>query len=143
MEGVLHAEMEGIDMSEWIKYDGSDKQIEEIKTASKGILCKLNSDEGKIKQIMLKSWHSLDEYSDLITEYLICQPHPYADLIKIWADTGCQVWVRPTKPYAFEVSDYENHPTTKLMVDHKGVYLITTAPDWNIPGEYRLTPFND
>ena len=78
-----------------------------------------------------------------LTHYLICQPHPYADLIKIWADTGCPVWVRPTKPYEFEISDYENHPTTKLMVDHKGVYLITTAPDWNIPGEYRLTPFND
>ena len=114
---------------EWIKYTGSDKQIEEIKTASKGILCKLNSDEGKIKQIMLKSWHSLDEYSDLITEYLICQPHPYADLIKIWADTGCPVWVK--------------RPIAVLRIGEPIVFK-TTNPDWNIPGaEYRLTPFED
>ena len=129
---------------QWIEYTGSDKQISEIKTASKGILCKLNSDEGKIKQIMLKSWHSLDEYSDLIIKYLICQPHPYADLINIWRLSGCPVWVRPRKPYEFKISDYLNHPTTRLMVDGEGVYLITTTPDWNILGaEYSLTPFND
>ena len=126
MEGVLHAEMEGIDMSEWIKYDGSDKQIEEIKTASKGILCKLNSDEGKIKQIMLKSWHSLDEYSDLITEYLICQPHHYADLIKIWADTGCPVWYK--------------HKFVAASGECNQLHVPFSYPDIC---EYRLTPFED
>jgi hypothetical protein len=56
----------------------------------------------------------------------LCQPHPYADLIKIWADTGCPVWVKEGKelarPFIYE----------------------TSKPDWNIPGaEYRLTPFED
>ena len=111
---------------EWIKYTGSDKQIEEIKTASKGILCKLNSDEGKIKQIMLKSWHSLDEYSDLITEYLICQPHPYADLIKIWADTGCPVYWR-SKHGGAAGACHENFPPFA----HPNEF------------EYLLTPFED
>ena len=138
MEDVLHAEMEGIDMSEWIKYDGSDEQIEEINNARYGILAKNNFNY---------IWPDTYEYFDFApigaTEYLICQPHPYADLIKTWADTGCPVWVRPRKPYEFKISDYLNHPTTRLMVDGEGVYLITTTPDWNIPGEYRLTPFND
>ena len=123
MADVLHAEMGGIEMSEWIEYTGSDEQIEEINNAKHGFRTRLN-----------KKGH---------TEFIICQPHQYADLIKIWADTGCPVWVRPTKPYEFEISDYENHPTTKLMVDHIGVYLITTVPDWNTPDEYSLTPFED
>jgi len=38
MENVLHAGMGGIEMSEWIEYTGSDKQIEEIKTASNGVM---------------------------------------------------------------------------------------------------------
>ena len=113
-------------MSEWKEYTGSDEQIAEIKTASKGILCKLNSDEGKIKRIMLKSWHSLYEYSDLITEYLICQPHPYADLIKIWADTGCPVYWR-SKHGGAAGACHENFPPFA----HPNEF------------EYLLTPFED
>ena len=126
--------------SEWIEYTGSGRQIEEI-NASESFLLKRK--DGEISFILHPPFEPNEMDSETIAEYLICQPHPYADLIKIWADTGCPVWVRPTKPYEFGISDYENHPTTKLMVDHKGVYLITTAPDWNIPGEYSLTPFED
>ena len=157
---VLHAEMGGIEMSEWIKYDGSDEQIREIKSAKSYLVMGIDIGEECSRFVSgplvwvdtsdhidqrIRAQSNLKEQMEAsnVTHYLICQPHPYADLIKIWADTGCPVWVRPTKPYEFEISDYENHPTTKLMVDHKGVYLITTAPDWNIPGEYRLTPFND
>ena len=124
MEDALHAEMGGIDMSEWIKYDGSDKQIEEINNARYGILAKNNFNY---------IWPDTYEYFDFApigaTEYLICQPHPYADLIKIWADTGCPVWWR--------------------MIPKNHVGLIcrvfkTNTPDWNIPGaEYHLTPFED
>ena len=128
---------------EWIEYTGSDEQIAEINDSvlMHGFI--LRNKYGSISPVMKQPWHVTLIGDKDTTHYLIRQPHPYADLIKIWADTGCPVWVRPTKPYEFEISDYENHPTTKLMVDHKGVYLITTAPDWNIPGEYRLTPFND
>lgn len=128
-------------MSEWIKYDGSDEQIEEIDSGDNDILFRLENGKVMFEREVNGYWWKPFVG---VTDYLICQPHPYADLIKIWADTGCPVWVRPTKPYEFKISDYENHPTTKLMVDHRGVYLITTAPDWNIPGaEYRLTPFED
>ena len=128
---------------EWIKYDGSDKQIAEINDSVLRHGFILRNRYGSISPVMKQPWHVALIGDKDTTHYLICKPHQYADLIKIWADTGCPVWVRPTKPYEFEISDYENHPTTKLMVDHKGVYLITTAPDWNIPGEYRLTPFED
>ena len=150
MADVLHAEMGGIEMSEWIKYDGSDKQIAEMRQAHHGYI--LMNDVGGISDVSLGlDTNGLRNGSDkrimfncsIVTNYLICQPHPYADLIKKWADTGCPVWVRPTKPYEFKISDYLNHPTTRLMVDGKGVYLITTTPDWNIPGEYSLTPFED
>ena len=126
-------------MSEWIEYTGSDEQNRDILGSKADVLFMYSNGVHRLRSSMFTG----DWKHRTLTHYLICQPHPYADLIKIWADTGCPVWVRPTKPYEFEISDYENHPTTKLMVDHKGVYLITTAPDWNIPGEYRLTPFED
>lgn len=124
---------------QWIKYDGSDKQIEEINNARYGILAKNN-----FNHIWPDTYEHFDFAPIGATEYLICQPHPYADLIDIWRLSGCPVWVRPRKPYEFKISDYLNHPTTRLMVDGKGVYLITTTPDWNIPGaKYSLTPFED
>ena len=125
---------------EWIEYTGSGRQIGEI-NASESFLLKRK--DGEISFILQPPFEPNEMDSETIAEYLICKPHQYADLIKIWTDTGCPVWVRPTKPYEFEISDYENHPTTKLMVDHKGVYLITTTPDWNISAEYSRTPFED
>ena len=126
-------------MSEWIEYTGSDEQNRDILGSKADVLFMYSNGVHRLRSSMFTG----DWKHRTLTHYLICQPHPYADLIKIWADTGCPVWVRPTKPYEFKISDYLNHPTTKLMVDHRGVYLITTAPDWNIPGEYSLTPFED
>ena len=142
---VLHAEMGGIEMSEWIKYDGSDKQIEEILRSKNGFSCIRDTGDKDIKVYLppLTKTYLICLLIDC-EQYLINDPHPYSDLIKIWADTGCPVWVRPRKPYEFKISDYLNHSTTRLRVDGKGVYLITATPDWNIPGaEYRLTPFED
>ena len=121
MEDALHAEMGGIDMSEWIKYDGSDKQIEEINNARYGILAKNNFNY---------IWPDTYEYFDFApigaTEYLICQPHPYADLIKIWADTGCPVYWR-SKHGGAAGACHENFPPFA----HPNEF------------EYLLTPFED
>ena len=131
-------------MSEWIEYTGSNEQIEEMKG---GFLYRTTSGSQSDIALNESNFDSIDHLKTWMrgaTHYLAAKPHPYADLIKIWADTGCPVWVRPRKPYEFKISDYLNHPTTRLMVDGKGVYLITTTPDWNIPGaEYSLTPFED
>ena len=76
-----------------------------------------------------------------VKRFMFCEPHPYADIIKIWADTGCEVWIKPHKPYSFKISDYENNPYAKLLVNEAGVIIVTTKPDWNMNAEYRLTPF--
>lgn len=59
--------------------------------------------------------------------YLICEPHPYADMIKRWADTGQPVWIR------------RNRWDAGISIR---VIEVTTTPDWNITGaEYSFTPF--
>ena len=134
-------------MSEWIEYTGSDEQLKELLTTKSKFMVSVFHKPTTLNMPATEdnlNWLAALLRDTKVKNYLICQPHPYADLIKIWADTGCPVWVRPTKPYEFKISDYLNHPTTRLMVDGKGVYLITTTPDWNIPGaEYSLTPFED
>ena len=118
---------------EWIKYDGSEDQIKEIKSASNGVIFEYVGSFGIDTSVFkyAKDKYHIDNRLEnkAIAKYLICQPHPYADLIKIWADTGCPVWWR--------------------MIPKNHVGLIcrvfkTNTPDWNIPGaEYRLTPFED
>lgn len=58
--------------------------------------------------------------------YLICQPHPLADMICQWARTGQPVWIKIPSPH-------------KEDVLHT---LCTNNPDWGFPGaEYSFTPF--
>ena len=120
-------------MSEWIEYTGSDKQIEEIRNAEHGFIV---SKDGQESRWFCHGYTAayVEKHLSAFTHYLVCNPHPLANMIKRWADTGQPVWIRLNKPYSIRISDYENHPTTKLMVDSGGVYLISTAPDWNIPG---------
>jgi len=112
--------------AQWVKYTGSDEQIADIEFAcsnQNGVVLKLAN--GKQSRIFdYDDTGNIASYS--FTSYLICQPHPYADMIKIWADTGCPVWVKEGKelvrPFVYE----------------------TSKPYWNIPGAaYRLTPFED
>jgi len=72
-------------------------------------------------------------------EYLICTPHPYADMICQWARTGQPVYVRIT-----EDGDKNEFPELSEFIEsikHVETYC-TNTPDWNIPGaEYSFTPF--
>ena len=90
---------------EWSKYTGSNKQINEINNSPHGYRSRLNKKNE--------------------TEYLICQPHPYADLIKIWADTGCPV--------------YAKHKVTGQTNEVCGPRVDWNHEDW----EFSLTPFED
>ena len=143
MEGVLHAEMEGIDMSEWIKYDGSDKQIREIKSAKSYLVMGIDIGEECSRFVSgplvwvdtsdhidqrIRAQSNLKEQMEAsnVTHYLICQPHPYADLIKIWADTGCPVYWR-SKHGGAAGACHENFPPFA----HPNEF------------EYLLTPFED
>ena len=127
---------------EWIKYDGSDKQIAEINDSVLRHGFILRNRYGSISPVMKQPWHVALIGDKDTTHYLICKPHPYADLIKIWADTGCPVWVKVTKRNDWVRYIDGVYYKPRAMVHE---YLEpTTKPDWNIPGaEYRLTPFED
>ena len=119
-------------MAKWKKYTGSDEQIEEIQKSKHGVMTE--------DFIIIDGGAPLRDLLCIGDKYLICQPHPYADIIKIWADTGCPVWIRLFQSDRYSVNfDYIEVTDT---ADHST--YMTTKPDWNIPeAEYRLTPFED
>ena len=120
-------------MAKWIEYTGSDEQIEEILRNKDGFSYIRNMNDNDIKVYMspLTKKYLVALLSDC-DRYLINNTHPYADIIKIWADTGCEVWVRQLiRNYTFP-----DYLTNKYDV------IVTDKPDWNIPNaEYKLTPF--
>ena len=143
MENVLHAGMGGIEMSEWIKYDGSDKQIREIKSAKSYLVMGIDIGEECSRFVSgplvwvdtsdhidqrIRAQSNLKEQMEAsnVTHYLICQPHPYADLIKTWADTGCPVWYK--------------HKFVAASGECNQLHVPFSYPDIC---EYRLTPFED
>jgi len=119
---------------EWIEYTGSEDQVKEI-NESKCFLLKRK--DGAVSFVLHPPLVMNEIDDEVTTHYLIGQPHPYDDLIKIWADTGCPVWVRSNNLC------YEDNNSN--VWERFGLYVTsTTRPNWNIPGaEYRLTPFED
>jgi len=111
----------------WIPYDGSDEQIAEIQQSNGFVIRR----EGRLDSPILKSGHDglyngAERFylSDEITHYLICNPHPLADMISRQAYTGQPVWIK--------VKHYAEHPV-----------VMSTKPNWNIPNaEYSFTPFD-
>jgi len=98
-------------MTEWKKYNGSPEQIEEIKNAKDGFVCRnsetdsgilsikygqLFSDQSEypILNAMWKGSLKLFIDTNNTTHYLICNPHPYADMICQQARTGQPVYWR-------------------------------------------------
>jgi len=111
-------------MAEWKEYAGSDEQIEEM---ANGFIFRDHNNEECNLIYRLDQFMDSDQMKKLLNacgakSYLICEPHPYADMIKRWADTGQPVWVK--------INDYTK---TRYM---------TTKPDWNIPNaDYSFKPF--
>jgi len=119
--------------TEWKEYNGSDEQIAEMQEAQYGVLLSNNPSEivDVSDMILLESY--LNEQD--VHEYLICNPHPLADMIRKQALTGQPVWIMYMKD---------------LMVLRPGdkawrkEIIVTTTPDWNIPNaEYSFTPFKE
>ena len=110
----------------WIEYTGSDKQYSEIINSRNGFMLR-----DKFSKVASPIFRKLGFNMVLSgTEYLICDPHPYADEIKIWADTGCMIYVREPIDYAMTGDMYKEY--------------VTDQPNWNIPNAiFRLTPFED
>ena len=123
---------------EWIEYTGSNEQlIELLTTESKFMVDNEWSVFHKPTTLNMPATEdNLNWLASLLCDtkvkrYLICQPHPYADLIDIWRLSGCPVYVRYTEP-------------TEDGLNMRWRTIKTNTPYWNIPGaEYSLTPFED
>ena len=122
MVDVLHAEMGGIEMK-WIEYTRDNKQIEEINRSESFLL---KRKDGAVSFVLHPPLVMNEMDDEVTTHYLIGQPHPYADLIKIWADTGCPVWYK--------------HKFVAASGECNQLHVPFSYPDIC---EYSLTPFED
>jgi len=143
-------------MTEWKEYTGSDEQIKEMLSSETGFIVDSQSSVFRDKAILKypitennRNW--LTSLLDLsgVKKYLICEPHPLADVICKQARTGQPVYIKTNNC---------KHPVPSKMGDrvlladsndmHIGeirtVGVVTTRPDWDIPNaEYSFTPFED
>lgn len=144
-------------MSEWKEYTGSDGQIAQMRQSEHGFVARNTSSVSSIMSIKLNQLfisgqknpylpelfgNKVSEFLNYnnTTHYLICDPHPLADMICKQARTGQPVWVK------METSTY-------WVIAMRGFDLIyqdpvvsvikSTTPDWNIPdAAYSFTPFD-
>jgi len=77
--------------AQWIKYDGSDKQIAELCKADKEFGFMALWKNGDYSGVIKNDWSGFDKDID---KYLICDPHSLADMICQQARTGQPVWWR-------------------------------------------------
>lgn len=143
-------------MSEWIEYSGSNEQIAEMQNSYYGFLLKLNE---KIKGIYRKNDLSsiegkmvLPGFRHEITHYLICNPHPLADMIIRQAQTGQPVWIKLPRDAYFD-NTYPGKVGDTARLKKNWFEMVTDKPDWNMPNaeysfstfekDHSFTPFED
>lgn len=115
-------------MSEWKKYEGTDEQIEEIKNTEHGYVLR-KSDGKEVVFMSIQYRPNLDK----VTHYLICSPHPLADMIERWARTGQPVY------FKYQLSDEFGN-----LIPGEFQYGCTCVPHWEHPNtEYSFTPFGE
>jgi hypothetical protein len=78
-------------MAEWKEYTGSDEQLTEMRSAVNGHIFRDNLELESSSVLYCREHEYVPK---TITNYLICEPHPYAGMIKRWADTGQPVYWR-------------------------------------------------
>jgi len=144
--------------AQWVKYDGSDEQIDEISNTPCGFILRYpTAVQTEIFKRIGSSY--VGEYIDSrrrilsgdnlkevltkhkITHYLICNPHPLADMIFQQARTGQPVWVKMKSStyWAIAMRGFD-----LIYQDHVVSVIKSTTPDWNIPGaEYSFTEFKE
>lgn len=125
---------------EWIEYTGSDEQIDEIANAEYGWIVRWMDGCESHQYYASDSVQFAEDQCGKFTHYLICQPHPYADMIIRQAQTGQPVWIRIKGDLPMNTLHEDDLVD---MLTHKNTVVITTnKPNWHIPGaKYRLSPF--
>lgn len=121
--------------AQWVAYTGSDEQIAEMKKANDGYLLRCNDGI----DVPYNEYEYLHEnHKEVVTHYLICNPHPLADMIIQQARTGQPVYVKVLR----ETWGMFKH--TFIRHEEKHTIYVTATPNWNIPNaEYSFIPFED
>ena len=144
-------------MTEWKEWNGSDEQIAEMRETINGFILR---DSTGVQTEMFKRIGSsyIGEYIDSrrrllsgnnlkevltkhkITNYLICNPHPLADMICRQARTGQPVWMLMTERqyWIMPLGEFEG----KAHINGK-VMIKTTKPNWHLNAEYSFTEFKE
>lgn len=128
-------------MTEWKEYTGSDEQIAEMQEAQYGVLI-----DGCDEILDVSDMVSLESYMNEQDKhkYLICQPHPLADMICQQAKTSQLVWVKELCRNATVPAGALRVGYVLTMVTDTFYIYKTNKPDWNIPGaEYSFTAFEE
>jgi len=113
-------------MTEWKEYNASPGQVDFI-TQSKVDTAYITGTE-QYTMPPCRDRYVVKNVLRGASHYLICNPHPLADMICQQAHTGQPVWVR-TRNYEGTAWCY---------------YPPTTTPNWNIPvAEYSFTEFKE
>lgn len=125
-------------MSKWVKYTGSDEQIAEIKANIHGYL--VRNALGMLSSRVRVAF-DLDGVGILPFEYLICNPHPLADMICQQVRTGQPVHIKVENGTGNHLLDIS---TGFYYFDLEHSVFITNTPDWNIPNaEYSFAEFKE
>lgn len=77
-------------MAEWKTFWGSEEQLSEIKSAENGWIIRFN--DGAESAVCSNDLNP--KLIAIVPNYLICNPHPHAEMIKRWADTGQPVYIK-------------------------------------------------
>ena len=123
-------------MAQWEKYTGSDEQILELQNAEHGFIIK--NIHGYIWEEIYFFWHQCPIGS---SHYLICKPHPLADMICQQARTGQPVWMLITEHqyWTMPLGEFKG----KTHINGK-VMIKATKPNWDIDkAEYSFTEFKE
>lgn len=125
--------------SEWVEYIGSDEQILEMEEAEYGFVCRFKHGDPDLRwDVGIQHYVKNINLSGL-SHYLICKPHPLANMIIRQAQTGQPVWIKVIPGTSTHLLE---RCTKTYYYDSKATFYVTTAPDWNIPGaEYSFTKF--
>lgn len=133
-------------MSDWISYDNTQQQIDEINksTLSHGYALRYSNGYMTCKLHTIISLPLDDKVQGvsghLPSHYLICDPHPIINVMYQQATLGCPVYLK--SPWSLHnmlptQDNYECIGTTSTMFLFKSY-----KPDWYLPNTtYSLNPF--
>lgn len=126
-------------MTEWKKYTGSDEQIKELWNADDGYILRFSDKVNDRIRRAKEAWLTLSDFSNHckkvtnVTNYLICEPNPNADMICQQARTGQPVWIK----------EHHTNYYDGIIESSEELSYKTDTPNWYLDAEYSFTEFKD